>query len=145
MKVIIQRVDCAKVEIEKKVVGQINKGLLIFVGFHCEDTEDKIDYLVKKITNLRIFNDENDKMNLSIKDTKGSILVVSQFTLYADCNRGNRPDFIQAAKPETANILYEKFIKKIKDCDIHTETGIFAADMLIQLANNGPVTIVLEK
>ncbi|MCL2064551.1 MAG: D-aminoacyl-tRNA deacylase [Candidatus Cloacimonetes bacterium] len=145
MKLLIQKVNNAKVEVDNKIISSIKNGLLIFIGIHHEDTEEKIDYLAKKVTNLRIFDDHNGKMNYSIKDTKGSILVVSQFTLYAECNRGNRPDFINAAKPEKANDFYLKFVDSLIKQGIHTETGKFAANMKVSLVNDGPVTILLER
>ena len=145
MRATIQRVTAAKVVVDKNIVGQIEAGLLVFFGVTHQDTEPDVDWLVKKICNLRIFNDPDGKMNLSVKDIKGSILVVSQFTLYANTLRGNRPDFIQAAKPEHAERLYELFIQKIKDTDINTQCGIFGADMQVSLVNDGPVTINIEK
>lgn len=145
MKVILQRVKKASVSVDKKTVGQIDKGLLILVGFTKEDKEQEIDWMIKKITNLRIFDDENGIMNLSVKDVKGSILSVSQFTLYADSKKGNRPSYINALGGEEAIKLYEIFNKKLRNTGISTEEGIFGADMEVSLINDGPVTIILEK
>lgn len=145
MKLVIQRVKEASVEVNKNVVGQIDKGLLIFVGITHTDTKEIADYLLKKVCNLRIFEDENGKMNLSLKDVKGKLLIVSQFTLYANCESGNRPSFTDAAKPDTANELYEYFCEKCKDNGIEVKKGIFGADMKVNLLNDGPVTIILEK
>lgn len=145
MKLVIQRVKEAKVEVNNKTVGQIEKGFLVLLGVTHEDTKQVADYLVKKLCNLRVFTDENEKMNLSIQDIKGKLLIVSQFTLYADCSQGNRPSFTNAAKPEIANELYEYFIEQCKKNDIVVEHGEFGADMQVSLINDGPVTIVLEK
>ena len=145
MRLLIQRVQTANIKIDNEIISEIQQGLLVFIGIHQEDSEDNVDYLVKKLVNLRIFEDENNKMNLSIKDVNGSLLLVSQFTLYADCTRGNRPDFIQAAKPEKAILLYNSFVEKAKKSGLHTETGVFAADMKINLVNDGPITIFLER
>lgn len=144
MKAIIQRVKYASVEVDGNCVGKINQGFLVLLGVKDDDTEDDVEYLVKKICNLRIFKDENDKMNINIKDIGGEILVVSQFTLYADCTGGNRPSFVKAARPEMANELYELFKKRIKDNLGKVECGIFGADMKVSLLNDGPVTIDLE-
>ncbi len=144
MKAVVQRVKQANVKVDEKVVGSINKGLVILLGVGNDDTIEKVDYLVKKITSLRIFTDEAGKMNLSLKDVNGEILVVSQFTLFADCSRGNRPSFSTAGKPELAKELYEYFIEECKKLGIKTETGIFAAHMQVTLTNDGPVTIILE-
>ena len=144
MKAIIQRVKYAQVEVDGKCVGKIDKGFLVLLGVKEDDTEDDVNYLVKKICNLRIFKDENDKMNINIRDINGEILVVSQFTLYADCTGGNRPSFINAAKPEKANELYELFKTKIANELGKVECGIFGADMKVSLLNDGPVTIDLE-
>lgn len=145
MKVVVQRVKKAQVEVEEKVVGKIDEGFLVLLGITHEDTEKEADYLVKKICNLRVFTDENDKMNLSVQDIKGSLLIVSQFTLYGDCRSGNRPSFVEAAKPEKAEKLYEYFIKKCEENNIITQHGIFGAHMEISLVNDGPVTIIIEK
>lgn len=145
MKIVIQRVNNAKVEVSNEVIGKINKGFLVLVGITHEDTTEIADYLVQKLLNLRIFSDEDDKMNLSIKDINGELLIVSQFTLYANCQRGNRPSFIDAAKPEMAENLYNYFVQKCKNENIKVETGKFGADMQVSLTNDGPVTIILEK
>ena len=145
MKLIVQRVKEAKVEVNEKIVGKIDTGFLILVGITHSDTKENADYLVKKACNLRVFEDENEKMNLSVKDVKGKFLIVSQITLYADCNGGNRPSFTNAAKPEIAEELYEYFCNKCKETGIEVQKGIFGADMKVSLINDGPVTIILEK
>lgn len=144
MKLVIQRVTHVSVTVENEVVGKIGKGFLVLLGIGPEDTESEADFLVQKLIKLRIFEDENGKMNLSLKDVNGELLIVSQFTLYADCSGGNRPSFVNAAKPEKANELYEYFIKKCKEENIKVEHGIFGADMQVELLNDGPVTILLE-
>lgn len=145
MKLVVQRVKQAKVEVDGKTVGKIQKGYLVLLGVTHEDTKEQADFLVKKLINLRVFTDENDKMNLSIKDVEGELLIVSQFTLYADCTGGNRPSFTKAAKPKEAEELYEYFCTKCKENNIHVEKGIFGANMQVSLVNDGPVTIILEK
>lgn len=145
MKIVIQRVKNAQVEVEGEVVGKINQGFLVLLGVIHTDTKEQADYLVKKLCKLRVFTDENNKMNLSLRDVGGELLIVSQFTLYADCSGGNRPSFIEAAKPEQANELYEYFCSECKKNEIHVEKGIFGADMKVSLLNDGPVTIILEK
>ena len=145
MKAVIQRVSKAEVKVEENITGKINQGLLILLGVGPDDTEKNADELVKKICNLRIFRDKQDKMNLSVKDIQGEILVVSQFTLYADCQKGNRPSFVNAASPDKANKLYEYFKEKCKEAVKNVESGIFGADMKVSLLNDGPVTIILEK
>lgn len=145
MRLVIQRVKNAKVDIDGKTVSSIGKGLLVLLGVTHEDTKETVDYLVKKLCKLRVFEDENGKMNLSIKDVEGKLLIVSQFTLYADCSRGNRPSFVDAAKPDFANELYEYFCEKCKEEQIEVQKGIFGADMKVSLLNDGPVTIILEK
>ena len=144
MRALIQRVTSASVKVDEKIVGKIGKGFLIFLGVYEEDTEEKIEKLTKKIVNLRIFNDENDKMNLSIKEVKGEILLISQFTLCADTRKGNRPSFVSAKNPKEANVIYEKTIESIRNEGIIVEKGIFGADMKVELLNDGPVTILLD-
>lgn len=145
MKLVIQRVKYAKVEVENEIVGKIGQGFLVLLGVGPEDTKETADYLVQKIIKLRVFEDENGKMNLALKDINGELLIVSQFTLYADCSGGNRPSFTLAAKPDKANELYEYFISKCEKENIKVEHGIFGADMKVELLNDGPVTIILEK
>lgn len=145
MKVLVQRVTSANVKVNNKVVGEINRGLLLFVGFTQSDTTKEIDYMVDKVINLRIFDDENGVMNKSLLDTKGSILSVSQFTLYADSSKGRRPSYINALNGDKAIVLYDDFNKKLKEKNIKVETGIFGADMQVELINDGPITIMLEK
>ena len=144
MKLVIQRVSKAKVEVDNKIVGGIGKGFLVLVGITHTDTEKEADYLANKLCKMRIFEDENGKMNLSLKDVGGELLIVSQFTLYADCAKGNRPSFIEAARPEQATPLYEYFCKKCEEQGIKVEKGVFGAHMEVSLLNDGPVTIVLE-
>ncbi len=145
MKLVIQRVKNAKVEVEGNIVGKIGKGFLVLVGITHTDTKKEADYLVKKLCKLRIFEDENGKMNLGLKDVGGELLIISQFTVYADCSEGNRPSFVNAAKPEMANVLYEYFCEECKKNEIKVEKGIFGADMKVELINDGPVTIIIEK
>ena len=145
MKFVVQRVSCAKVEVENEIVGKIEKGFMVWIGIKDTDTKQEADYLVKKLINLRVFEDENKKMNLSLKDVNGELLLVSQFTLYGDCSGGNRPSFIEAAKPEKANELYNYIIEQCKKQITNVRTGIFGADMKVSLVNDGPVTIVMEK
>ena len=144
MKVVIQRVERASVTIDGQVHGAIDRGYLVLLGVGHEDDEKTADRIVKKMINLRIFADENGKTNLSLKDVGGSLLVVSQFTLYADCSHGNRPGFTNAAKPDHANALYEYFVDKCREQVEHVETGSFGADMKVELVNDGPFTIILE-
>ena len=145
MKIVIQRVKNAQVEVEGKIVGEIQKGFLVLLGVTHKDTKQEADYLVNKLCKLRAFTDEKDKMNLSLKEVKGELLIVSQFTLYADCSQGNRPSFTEAAGPEQANELYEYFCKECEKREIPVEKGIFGADMKVSLLNDGPVTIIIEK
>lgn len=145
MKLVVQRVSQAKVEVNNKIVGKIGKGFLVLFGAGEGDTKEQADFLAEKLCNLRVFADENDKMNLSIKDINGELLVVSQFTLYADCKKGNRPSFVKAAKPDIANELYEYFMDKCRKEVKNIQKGIFGAKMKVSLLNDGPVTIILEK
>ena len=143
MRVLVQRSLESSVSVDSKVVGKIDKGLVLLVGFTHDDDISKIDLLVKKVLNLRIFDDENGVMNKSILDAGGSILSISQFTLYADTKKGNRPSYINAMGGEKATLLYDEFNKKLSEY-IHVETGIFGADMKVSITNDGPVTILLE-
>lgn len=144
MRALIQRVKSAKVEISGRTVGEVGKGLLILLGVAPADTEQNIDFLVEKIANLRIFEDEAEKMNLSLVDVKGEALIVSQFTLYADCKKGRRPSFTDAAPPLVAEELYKKFVHKFEAVGVKVATGEFGAAMDVSLVNWGPVTIMLE-
>ena len=143
MKVVVQRSKESSVSIDNKIVGSIEKGLVILVGFTDGDKEENIDYIVKKIVNLRIFDDENHIMNKSILDVGGSILSISQFTLYADTKRGNRPSYIKAMKGDLATNLYDLFNEKLRKY-VSVETGVFGADMCVSIKNDGPVTIIIE-
>lgn len=145
MKVLVQRVISSEVKVDGKIVGQSGPGLLLFVGFTETDTSKEIDYMVDKVINLRIFDDETGVMNKSLLDINGSILSISQFTLYADASKGRRPSYIKALNGKKATILYDEFNNKLKNTGIPTETGIFGADMKVSLTNDGPVTIMLEK
>lgn len=145
MKLLIQRVNHAEVSVEGKTVGSIKKGLLVFVGISAQDTKEIADKYLKKLLGLRIFEDENGKTNLSLGDVKGQILMVSQFTLYANCKKGNRPSFIQAGAPEQAKDLYEYMIQKAAETVPVVEKGIFGADMKVNLENDGPFTIILDE
>ena len=144
MKAVIQRVKHASCTIDGQVTGAISHGFCIFVGFCEEDTLEIVKKMASKIGKLRVFEDENDKMNLSLHDVNGSILSISQFTLYADCKKGNRPSFVKAAKPFISKPLYLAFNQALEELGIHVETGVFGADMKIDLLNDGPVTIVLD-
>ena len=145
MKIILQKVKKASVSVNNEIVGSIDKGFCLLVGVHKESTIDDAKYLAKKIAQARLFEDENDKINLSLKDVGGSILSVSQFTLYADTKKGNRPSFTNAAGAEKANELYEKFNEYLKEEGVTVETGIFQTMMEVNIVNDGPVTIVYEK
>ncbi len=145
MKAVLQRVSRAQVDIEGKTAGQIGTGFLILLGVENGDEQKDAEILAAKIAGLRIFTDENDKMNLSLADVNGGVLVISNFTLCADCSHGRRPNFMQAARPETAEPLYEFFCEKIRDCGIEkVEKGVFGADMQVSLINDGPVTIEIN-
>jgi len=144
MRIVIQRVNCASVSVDENIVGSINKGFLLLIGVEKGDTSDEVYAMSEKISKMRIFEDENGKMNLSLADVGGEVLAVSQFTLCADCRRGNRPDYMNAAPPAEANALYELFVEEMRKKNIHTEMGVFGADMKVSLINDGPVTIVLD-
>ena len=144
MRVVIQRVSEAHVKVDGKIVGEINKGYMLLIGIDESDEKPDADWLVQKILNLRVFGDENDKLNLSIPDINGEILCISQFTLIADYKKGNRPSFIKAAKPDKAISLFEYFKEQISKSGLKTESGIFGADMKVSLINDGPVTIVMD-
>lgn len=145
MKLVIQRVIQASVKVDEKIIGQIGQGYMVLLGACESDTEEIADKMIKKMVNLRIFADENGKTNLALSDVGGEILLVSQFTLYADCKKGNRPSFIKAGNPAHANMIYEYVIKSLReDYGIKVETGSFGADMAVSLINDGPFTIVLD-
>lgn len=145
MKTVIQRVSQASVTIDSKIVANIQKGLLVLVGIEDTDLKEDIDWLCQKIANLRIFGDENDVMNLSVKDIDGDIIVVSQFTLHALTKKGNRPSYIKAAKPEVAIPIYEDFLQQLEtELGKNVQTGVFGADMKVSLLNDGPVTIIID-
>lgn len=144
MKILIQRVKEAKVYVKDETVAKIGKGLVIFLGVSIDDTSKEVDYLVNKVINLRIFEDERGKFNYSILEVKGEILIVPQFTLYGDCGKGRRPDFTKAAPKEKAERLYLEFIHRIKKEDLKVATGIFQARMIVDIHNDGPVTISIE-
>ena len=143
MKIIIQRVKKAHVSIEDQVYGQIQQGLLLLVGVGPEDQKEDLDYAVRKLVNMRIFSDTEGKMNLSVKDIQGEILSISQFTLFADTKKGNRPAFTGAAKPDVAEAFYQDFNRELSK-EVPVKTGIFGADMQVELVNDGPVTIILD-
>lgn len=144
MKFVIQRVNNASVTIDEKIVGKINKGFLVFIGVSNEDTKEIADKMIKKLIRMRIFDDENGKTNLALADVDGELLLVSQFTLYANCKKGNRPSFINAGAPDMANEMYEYIIEKCREMVKVVETGEFGADMKVKLENDGPFTIVLD-
>lgn len=144
MKIVIQRVKESSVTIDGKIKGSIQKGYMTLVGFCESDTKAIVDKMIDKMIGLRIFEDDQGKMNLSLADVQGAILSISQFTLYADCRKGRRPGFTDAAKPDIASSLYDYYNQKIQDLGIHVETGVFGADMKVSLLNDGPVTILLD-
>ena len=144
MRIVLQRVTSASVKVDGETIGKIGRGFLILLGVGHDDTEEECRRLADKISGLRIFSDENDKINLDLEAVGGSLLVVPQFTLYADCRKGNRPNFIQAAPPQKANELYEYFTEYLRSKGKHVETGSFGADMKVELLNDGPFTVILE-
>ena len=145
MRLVVQRVIESSVKVDNKIVGKINKGFLVLLGIKSTDTQTDVDYLVRKLVNLRIFSDENHKMNLSLKDVSGELLIISQFTLYGDCKKsGNRPSFSDSAKPDIAIPLYEYFVEECKKQIDVVQTGIFGSDMKVSILNDGPVTIILD-
>ena len=144
MRAVVQRVLSSSVSVDGKVVGQIEKGFNVLLGVGQGDGQKQVEWLAEKIAHLRIFEDENAKMNLSLADVNGSALVISQFTLYGNCEKGRRPSFTDAAHPTTAKKLYENFVEELKKFNIHVETGIFQADMKVEITNDGPVTMIIE-
>lgn len=144
MRAVIQRVKNSSVSVEGKKIGEIGNGLLVLLGVTHTDTEKDVNWLANKIKDLRIFEDENGKMNLSLEDIKGELLVISQFTLYGNCIKGRRPSFTEAGRPEIAEPLYEKFLEKCRSFNIKTECGEFGADMKVELLNDGPVTLIID-
>ena len=144
MRAVIQRVAHASVDVDDKAIGSIGKGFLVLLGVADEDTEEDLSYLVKKITQMRIFEDAAGKMNLSLKDVNGELLIISQFTLFASTKKGNRPSFTEAGAPDFSKTMYLKFIQACRECGIHTEEGEFGAHMVVSLVNDGPVTITID-
>ena len=144
MRAVIQRVKSSSVKVEEEVVGQIGQGFLVLLAVHKDDTEEKIAKIAEKIANLRVFEDSEGKFNLYLKDVQGSILAVSQFTLYGNCEKGNRPSFIEAARPEKAEDYYNKFVQTLKEKGINTETGRFQTFMEVSIINDGPTTIIID-
>lgn len=145
MKVLIQRVSRAEIIIDKDERQNIDRGIVVFLGITHDDTKEKADFLVDKCMNLRIFNDEQDVMNLSLLDIRGDILIVSQFTLYGNAQKGRRPSYIDAARPEISEPIYDYFVDKVRQFELNTSTGKFGSDMQVNLVNDGPVTIIIEK
>lgn len=144
MRAVVQRVNLSSVTVDHAVVGQIKKGLTVLLGVEDGDTEDDVNYMSDKIANLRIFEDEEEKMNLSLLDVNGQMLCISQFTLLGDCRKGRRPSFIKASRPELANTLYLSFVEKVSEMGVHVETGQFQAHMIVDIQNDGPVTLMLD-
>ncbi len=144
MRAVVQRVTSSEVSVDKEVTGSIKKGLMVLLGVAEEDTKKDIDYMVDKIVNLRIFEDEDEKMNLSLKDVNGELLVVSQFTLFGDCRKGRRPGFTGAANPDIADEYYLEFVEKAKNMGINVQTGRFRSHMMVELVNDGPVTLLID-
>ncbi|HPW40145.1 MAG TPA: D-aminoacyl-tRNA deacylase [Bacillota bacterium] len=144
MRAVIQRVKSGSVAVDDKIVGSIGKGFVVLLGVNEKDTEADVLYMVDKTVNLRIFEDDNEKMNLSLLDIKGELLVISQFTLYGDCRKGRRPNFMSAARPEKAEELYNEFVKKCRELGVKTETGTFQAYMKVNIENDGPVTVIVD-
>lgn len=144
MRAVVQRVSSSKVEVDGIVIGKINKGINVLIGISKEDTVEDLQYIKEKIVNLRIFEDENSKMNLSLLDIKGEILAISQFTLYGDCRKGRRPSFMDAEGGEKAEKLYNNFIEMLKETSLKVETGKFGADMKVDIQNDGPVTLLID-
>ena len=144
MRAVVQRVIRSKVYVDNQTVGQIDKGLLVLLGVGNDDDQKDLDYMVDKILNLRIFEDQDDKMNLSLLDVGGQLLVVSQFTLFGDCRKGRRPGFSDAARPEIADDLYQKFVDKSRSMGVDTHTGKFRSHMMVELVNDGPVTMLID-
>lgn len=144
MRAVVQKVSKAQVTVDGQVIGKINKGLMVLLGIHNDDQISDLDYIYKKVTGLRIFEDENGQMNLGLEDVGGQLLIVSQFTLYGDARKGRRPSFIEAARPEKAIPLYEEFLKRAKEDGLFCQSGEFGAHMEVDLTNDGPVTILLD-
>ena len=144
MKLVVQRVLNAQVDVDGKTVGKINKGFMVLCGITHEDTEKEADVLARKLCNLRVFEDENEKMNLSLKDVNGELLIISQFTLYADTKKGNRPSYVNAMKSDAAKEMYDIFNERLVSNGINVQTGIFGADMDVHIRNDGPVTIIID-